>query len=203
MLSSLLTLITLVAVQLLLLATNVHKVLAVSSVALGFCTDSRSNCEDKWQIFGDPSWDQAIQGTANNSMTGAKNEAVTCNSFHATSEYPLKLCHCSLCKGCNEAQCMVSTAYCTGSLQTSTFKSICAVSAFAMSDVCVEADQPLAPSGWRPLRLLNAAAAKLLSEAACKSDGEQSGDVKMGTISLYRALSRLDTASFAVACAPS
>lgn len=118
---------TLVVAQLLLFAINVHEVLAVSSILLGYCTDNRKKCENKYEVYGDPSWDQGLPGSATNLFTN-KTEAVTCNSFQSVSEYALKLCACSLCAGCEDSQCAGgSTSHCTGSSRTGTLHSVCAV----------------------------------------------------------------------------
>lgn len=104
-------------------ATQAH---AVSSISLGFCTDNRDHCQNKWEIFGDPSWDQGIPATALNKFNN-KTEPVTCTAFSSNTEYAIKVCNCERCAGCEPSLCEgAKRGICTGSSVTGQFFSICA-----------------------------------------------------------------------------
>ena len=99
-----------------LLITLLGEAEAVSSISLGHCTDDQNHCQDKWEIFGDPSWDQTLPLRAKNKLTKKENELVLCNSFSSSTEYKIKLCACQLCKGCDASLCQAATkGVCTNS----------------------------------------------------------------------------------------
>lgn len=98
---------------------------AVSSVLLGYCSDSGSQCEKKWEIDADPSWDQEMASVGKNLFSG-RSETVVCKSFSSATEYKIKVCSCRLCHSCPASLCNdVDQGQCTHS-PIGAFRSICA-----------------------------------------------------------------------------
>lgn len=100
---------------------------AVSSISLGFCTSNTTDCLGEWEVFGDPSWDQALPARTKDKLTGKDNDPVVCNSFKGTTEYNLKVCACGQCKGCEDSMCAsAQPGVCTGSVVIGQLHSVCA-----------------------------------------------------------------------------
>ena len=100
---------------------------AVSSISLGFCTSNTTNCLSEWEVFGDPSGDQALPARTKNMLTGKDNDPVVCNSFKGTTEYNLKVCACNQCTGCEDSMCApAQPGVCTGSVVIGQLHSVCA-----------------------------------------------------------------------------